>query len=81
MQGVSRKFQEFFKEVSGRCNGCFMEISRVLLVRLKGVSGSFKGVSRDFERSLKGGSGKFLGCLKEVSKKFEGSFKSVSGKF
>ena len=35
--GFSRKFQERFKEVSGKYQGCFKKISRVFQQRLKGV--------------------------------------------
>ena len=46
--GVSRKFQKCLKEVSGKFHGCLKKFSRVIQLRLKGVSSSLKGVSRDF---------------------------------
>ena len=41
--GVSRKFQECVKEVSGKFQGCFKIVERVSQVILKGVSMGFQG--------------------------------------
>ena len=71
---VSRKFQECFKEVFGKFQGCLIIIvSRVFQVG-RCFSSSFKGVSRKFKRSLKSGSGKFKWCFKGVSRNFSRSF-------
>ena len=53
LKSVSRKPQEWFKEVSGKFQGCFKKVSRVFQVRLEGVSSYFKGGSW-VERSFKG---------------------------
>ena len=71
-RSVSRKFQERFREVSGKYQGCFKKVLWVFQVRLKGVSSSFKGFSRVFERT---------GISVSVSKVFQGSFKGVPRKF
>ena len=44
----------FFKEVSGKFQRVFSEVSRVFQVILKGVASNLKRVSRVFERSSKG---------------------------
>ena len=59
LKGVSRKFQECFREIS-QIEGCF-----------KGVLMGFKGIKRNpkvgkFQMSFKGVSRKFQGCLKKV---------------
>ena len=54
LKGVSGKFQECCKEVSGKIQGYFKKGSRVFQLRLNGVLSIFKGVSRVFVRSLKG---------------------------
>ena len=41
LNGVSRKFQEFFPGISGKCQWCFKKVSNVFQVRLKGISSSF----------------------------------------
>ena len=74
------KFQEFFKEILGKFQGCFKKVKGVQ-VRLKDISISLMGVSRVFERSSTGGLCKFQWYFKEVSKKFHECFKKVSRVF
>ena len=50
-KGVYTRFQGSLKGALRVFIGNFSEISRVLQLRLKGVSSSFNGVSRVFERS------------------------------
>ena len=76
-------FQGRLKNVSRKCKGSFLKISRVVQesfrrfqVRLKGVSSSFKV----FEGSIEGLSG-VRGSFSGVSRAFQGSFKSVPRKF
>ena len=72
-------FKGCFNEVSNMFERSFSEeSSKVVQVRLKSISSSFKGDSRVLERSSTGMSGKFQWCFKKVSKKFQGSFKKVS---
>ena len=64
-------FKGCFNEVSNMFERSFSEeSSKVVQVRLKSISSSFKGVS-----------GKFPWCFKEVSKRFQGSYKSISRMF
>ena len=58
-KGVSRKFQECFKEVSGIFLGFFKKVARIFQLRWKGVSSSSKGVSRVYEISFNGVSRSF----------------------
>ena len=58
-KGVSMKFRGCFKEVFGKFYGGFKKVSRVLKLRLNGVSRNLKGVS-----SLNGVSGKFQWCFR-----------------
>ena len=69
-KGVSRKFQGCFKDILTMSQGSNRGISRVLQVRLKRVSRSFKGVSRVFKR--------LKTCVREVFMVFQEHFKEVS---
>ena len=81
-------FQGRLKNVSRKCKGSFLKISRVVQesfrrfqVRLKGVSSSFKV----FEGSIEGLSGEvsvvFQEHFKEVSRVCPESFKGISKMF
>ena len=42
-KGVSRKFQECLKEVSGKCQGYFKKLLKVFQQSFKGVSTKIEG--------------------------------------
>ena len=65
---------ECFKEVSGKCQGCFKKLSRVFQVRLKCISSGFKGVSRFLKEVQRESLEKFQRCVKKVSRVFKESF-------
>ena len=67
-------FQESFKGVSRKFQGCCKEFSS----KLKGY---FTEVSRMFQESFKGVSRKFQGCVMEVSRVFQECCRGLYRKF
>ena len=61
LNGASSRFQECFKETSGKCQGCFKKGSSI-----------FNRNSRVFENKFKR-----KRCVEEVSIVFQGCFKEV----
>ena len=57
IKGVFRKFQECFKEVSGKFQGCLINVSRLFKVRGKCIhvvlKRGFKDIRKKFKRCVR----------------------------
>ena len=78
---LSKMFQESFKGVSRKIEGCFKGDFSGFQGYLKEVQRNYREVSKVFQGSLKGVLRRFLGCFKEVSRVFQERLKDVSMKF
>ena len=77
-EGISQKFQEYFKEDWRVLQGVVSGFHGQLKEFKREFQGSLEGISKMFQRSFKGIPRKFLWCLKKVSRVFQWSIMWIS---